>query len=743
MSDKITATLYSVEHFRENNNYYIDDIDAFLYTCSSLEIDLNPFYITDLFHTIKFVLNPNISFEDFKKYNYLKYPINNHDYYFHIISYEFVNNLKTVTCALSLDVLNTFIEKGTTFNGSTRVFREHRDRWIYKYCTKIISGVNNFFILRNFPLLINDPNKLPKIDVHNALCLTEQDLTISTRNYWLEIIFDQFVPDPLSGEDFISDFGVFYIPLNNISCAFNNQQLKGFFNLTPEQRAYILTNQHCVSLKVLPYEPSPIFSNIQQGDSRTIPITSIYTIKQIGIKKNNEEQPVLLTVIYTSYGNKLEDFTRKNNSECVLNIDQILRYETGASWSLTRLLFSLFVSTVRTTRLQDLKTSICEDGFFDYGSHPIGEEINQYINCNDPAIFSSMFFTVEFNMLKQKIHIFPEQISFNNEKVFPNFIDDYYANSGAFFGSLILKFSILNYPFYHTGFTFSINSGDYFNIKKIQMPFTTMLQLPMALSKYDDYIQVGHSYLEKMNNAVDKYNDTKGHIQGAWKDLGQAIGGNVGASIGNAVGGWAEGVNNWYKGLTSSEPMYYRNPTQMFNHFSHGEKGNDSLLNTAAHTLITAARSPFRAGLYIASKAVDAFSCIMDEEKPLKEFAFDESPDIAKIVDDYKLTLTVKHIPNRKQLENEFYYFGYTVNELKKPTHNSRQFFDYLECDPVFSVSSFYPTKTQLNSLITLFKNGVYFIHHSPYGWIFPTTENYTTGNKRVENVEVKLLEVI
>lgn len=81
-------------------------------------------------------------------------------------------------------------------------------------------------------------------------------------------------------------------------------------------------------------------------------------------------------------------------------------------------------------------------------------------------------------------------------------------------------------------------------------------------------------------------------------------------------------------------------------------------------------------------------------------------------------------------LDDLFYYTGYLTNEYKAPTHNSRLYFDFLMCEPVFN-SVFNWSDELINEVTNKLQEGVTFFHK--VGTTFNTAQD-------LENWETDLL---
>ena len=84
----------------------------------------------------------------------------------------------------------------------------------------------------------------------------------------------------------------------------------------------------------------------------------------------------------------------------------------------------------------------------------------------------------------------------------------------------------------------------------------------------------------------------------------------------------------------------------------------------------------------------------------------------------------------KKELNDLFYYCGYAYQNYGKPDLNSRLWFNFVQCDPVFERNHVY--NEYLDDISVHFKLGVTIFHHDENG-------NYDLKQTK-ENWEVSLL---
>lgn len=79
----------------------------------------------------------------------------------------------------------------------------------------------------------------------------------------------------------------------------------------------------------------------------------------------------------------------------------------------------------------------------------------------------------------------------------------------------------------------------------------------------------------------------------------------------------------------------------------------------------------------------------------------------------------------RKQMADLFYYFGYISNEMKVPVENTRIWFNYIQCSPVFN-NTYNWSDDIIKDITYRFEQGLTVYHHRNNTWDFDQVkENY------------------
>lgn len=686
MSSYSKITLFRNTKFYPNQNYKIDDIEAFLnsYLSNDKKVFDNQQYwkINGIIKEFKLDIS-QANIKNIHEFNYAKVEMITGDevefvewklYYF-VVNFEWLSR-STIKLTLRLDTLNTFLDT-LQFHPKTFIEREHCDRWNFTDGAYIKDETNQeITLLREIPELNEGLNPQKYSYTFNdftnfnfSLCMRLQDyLLIKANNNDFSWIANYLTN---SDRDYQDDSPLIFVLNITYGYMYIKHDYFGgeIFIMSPSINIDRTSNDN-QKILILPYAPHEELLDVTQYTQANPFIrTTDEVLNGIHYKYNYDDVDIYLD------GIKYAPRKKWNEDSPRIRISRHIS-KGGSTINFDRIFIKLFTHKINYS---SLLSNIVDNGYF--------KALNY---SNESAMFNSEFFQIQFSYMDNSYSISMEDFKYNGNKSLEELLD--YENNPNGFISINYSYSILIDNSIYFEFGTNQNSFD-INYKEnghlMIVPLTS--QIPIMNNEYLNYMRNGFNYDIKIRDAGREYRERmRGleNISAPWKFLTM----NPTKIIGRIVPTIAEfGGKNFteeYTQLTENLQME-KNIAQL--------KGS-------------------KIGIEQINGGIDK---------------------INHTTIDYKLSFTIMISRKSwwKYLDDYFYYFGNKVQYYGIPTHHNRCLFDYLKCKAEFVNRNSLPTQEALADITNRLNAGVVFIHKFMNQWTFDSDYK--------ENIEVSLYNII
>lgn len=733
---KTRFTFYKNTRLTDSNTYIIDDIETFLNLHQKIEDEFVPRsgnVFLDSLNTEVLVPVVSKDFENFKTVNYVKIAIISHEenteevlsvaYYF--VNYITLKSADTIAMHLTLDTLNTFRNK-LVFSENTLVRQEHQDRFDYNcFYKKLALPSNKIYIKRKIPILgFRENEKKMLHECYFSPNNTESDV-FNIRNYWVKMLIKTDYMDIPTG--FVAGVGIYFIPFGNFNITVNNETVKGFFNYTSEEKEIFFSHPNVVSISLIPFGPCQALSDIEEGG--TYQISSPLQVKSVSLYwDKNDPKHRTITGINANISDIIDIKSRNvglqsSENPSLISLDKIYDdSRDGEIYGFNKFLFDILIFNDTETRFNELKNTVCENGFFVKYDPDQYKSLDAFCNYNEVALFSKSFLELSLGINFKKIFVNLENIDFTLQnttppKTFKDYIDGLNDSFLLNEDSKIIDLRFEQHLTYSDGFALHFKNTKYWdNLNEFKNYSVDMnLNLPLCNSDYQDFIQNGNSF-RKLVEEQEFEN----------KDVTQNFSENIEKE------GFAKGL---LKTTVSFGKGFFKKAGGFLSDIGLNPAKTGGLAYGAVQTVFGNPVQKMRGISRIANTFSD------NDEKMSRENLVSSSKASIETILANKTSLNLSlgiRFPKRSrvELEKEFYLYGYEVNSIKAPQHNNRKFFDFLRCNPKFIELSLGNNDFVID-LVKKFQNGVYYIHKTNH------ENKYYFPDDNVENIENALLELL
>lgn len=713
-----SITLYYKTPLLLGNNYIIDNIEDYLNSFDNEKVKIyndQRFIPFQTQTTVKLKLNPN-QLETEKFFNYMKVTSDGYQ-----TAFYFITDIQWCAAGVGLftivlDVLNTY--QSIEFTDKTLIKRESSDRWDYN--NVFHDKINDIlFIKRNFPKVI-DASDNNKIFINDYKIYPDkiEDANI-INNLWIRIIYKDIIKGFCTlCLHYCYDFRVEDSTKHTIT------EIKSLLNQSPviigdqtiDFISLLLRNEDILSINLIPYPPHPNLVNLGHHslqilyDDQIKPFNAITT--SFKVKINDYEASFILSGLELPF---LEQFSSISD----LNVDLIKITDKTNIFSLNELFFKLLVQKVNnaTGLINGLKTGKVQNGVFsNYDNSEIHNKLT-FTNVNEPAVLSNSFLSINLDFQGNKIPIYLEDFTVK-DNVFEDYCKD--SVSKKFDNSSIL-IQWRNQWIKNGGLIF-IKGGNYLNYEEQRNLIVFDYKLPLLTSG-------AKLEWENENNEEKKKYLLEQQYKKEQQIREQQIEKNMSnKGIFNQALGFLKSipVSLWYTGKAA-----FHAAKNWWDNTNFGDAPGTSQNDINVKDMLQTGLGIISGNPFMITRGFSKLLSKQEQNDTKMDINITNFED-AIVQDDIKVNLQLLMTGKAKTTANEYYFLGYPIDRRGKPLHNKRKFFDYLQAE-IDIKDNIAINMINLQQIKALFSNGVYYIHKTNQGYVFPTED--------IENIENKLLE--
>ena len=706
-------TLYKNCKIREG--YIIDDIELFLDYINQInkkDYDFQKVNFDHIRTSLNYIVQVDSVYADYTnllRYNYGKidiYKENEFGEQKEMTLYYFVESVRCCSLigkyelVLKLDVLNTY-KNLLSFNENTHVIREHRDRWdVLLYAQPI--DTNEIYFLKN---IYKDEIQSQNHELIDKIYLYS-NRPISNYDYWVKLTVQDIEGVASYYCHFQYQYTVYDVahPEGKTITSFTKMrtttQQVGVVNYSILR--YLQEYNQLIDFKIIPYPP---FSVDYDLSIRAFDLPKDYEIKF-------HEYKFTVTVGSTSEEITLPLIKVVDNSLFSLNINEnnvsLIEYRTGNyEQSLNNLYLRIFFVNKTVDQYKTLVNNPDNPENKNFFSLDYSKNIENFSNNEEPSVLGNGITEVKLDFNNTKYLIDLDFFNFNgdrsqvelliNEIVNVDILDpiiNIAANTdlSSLENTLLFKILPTRYFKYNKEINFFEQSltADVTRIRADYFEFNDRKKLLDIQRKADD------DKLTLLQQSIEKEHGKDSAI---------------------------------YKGATYLLNRYRELRTKMR---SFEDSGNiKNIIQGSGAVLSGLSGNFFRLFNYLGRQ----FSSSDNSNKVgISQGGYFKNLQKGY----YKLSMSISQ-PDVKKYEKIFYITGNLVDEDKIPSHNSRVFFDYLQCVPVFNETL--GVTSIMDSITNLYLNGVTYIHtYYKRGTIFP---QWHFPEENLQNLEISLIDKI